>query len=115
MKRFRKSVVAAAFLSLAAAGQGFAYEREVNNVWWAVFDNYNGSDQTACIAKNYNDHAVDAVFDLFPTGADDYGNPMPSRMVVHLEPYQTYKVWGWANADGPGPRCELRSSITTVP
>lgn len=116
MKRLLKLVLSAAFLTVGAgAGQSFAFEREVNNVWWAVFDNYNGSNQTACVAENYNDHPVTAVFELFPTSFDYYGNPRPSRMVVTLSPFQTYKLYGWANVTGPGPRCELRSSTVRVP
>src|SRR5574340_282113 len=116
MKRFLKPLLAAAFLTVGAGvTQSFAFEQEVNNIWWALFDNYNGSNQTACVAENYNDHAVEAVFELFPTSSDYYGNPMPSRMVVMMRPYQTYKLFGWPNVGGPGPRCELRSSTVQVP
>ena len=61
------------------------------------------------MAENYNEHAVDAVFDLFPVAVDPDGDPMPSRVVVTLSPYQTVKLFTWANGPGPGPRCDLRS------
>ena len=116
MKRFLKSAVFAAFLTVGVGtGQSFAFEQEVNNIWWALYDNYNGSEQSACIAENYNDHAVDAVFELFPASADVDGNPGPAHMVLMMRPHQTYKVFGWANAPGPGPRCELRSATVHVP
>ena len=116
MKRFLKPVVFAAFLTVGAGtGPSFAFEQEVNNIWWALYDNYNGSPQSACIAENYNDHAVDAVFELFPASADPDGNPGPAHMVVTMRPYQTYKVFGWPNETGPGPRCELRSVTVHVP
>ena len=98
---------------MAVATPGFAFEREVNNVWWAVYEHYNGSDQTACITENYNDYPVQAVFEVFPA-ADFDGAPAPTQMVMTLAPFQTMKVWGWANVPGPGPRCELRES-TAVP
>jgi hypothetical protein len=98
---------------LAAATPALTFEREVNNVWWAVYEHYNGGDQTACITQNYNDHPVEAVFDVFPT-ADPDGAPAPARMVMTLAPGQTYKVWGWADVPGPGPRCELRSSMRAL-
>ena len=106
MERFAIPLLSAALL--AVAGPSFANEREVANIWWNLDDDYNGN-QTACVAENYNDHAVDAVFDLFPAAYDPDGNPMPDRIVVTLNPYQTTKLYTWANAPGPGPRCDLRS------
>ncbi len=113
MKRFPKLLMSAAFLTLGS-GQGFAFEQEVSNVWWAVFDNYNGSNQTACVAENYNNHPVDAVFDVFPGASDVAGTPAPSRMVVTMAPYQQYKLFGWVSAAGPGQRCDLRSFTVHV-
>ncbi|PPQ35526.1 hypothetical protein CH337_13165 [Rhodoblastus acidophilus] len=108
MKSIARCLIAAACLS--AASPALAFEREVNNVWWAVYEHYNGGDQTACIAENYNDQPVQAVFEVFPAAADFDGGPAPGRMLVTLAPYQTIKIWGWADAPGPGPRCELRGS-----
>lgn len=50
------------------------------------------------------------MFEIFPAAADPYGAPAPTQMVMTLAPFQTIKVWGWANVPGPGPRCELRGS-----
>jgi hypothetical protein len=114
MKRFLQFGLAAFFSVAAGAGQSFAFQQEVNNIWWALFDNYNWSNQTACVAENYNNHAVTAVFELFPVAFDPYGNPLPRRMVITLQPYQFYKLYSWANVPGPGPRCELRSSTLRI-
>ena len=104
----RRVLLSAAFA--AAATPALAFEREVNNVWWAVYEHYNGGDQTACITENYNNYPVQAVFEVFPAGADFDGAPAPTQMAMTLAPFQTIKVWGWANVPGPGPRCELRGS-----
>lgn len=100
---------------LLGAGPALAFEREVNNVWWAVYDNYNGGGQTACIAENYNDYPVQAVFDVFPAATDPDGAPAPAHTAVTLAPFQTQKIWSWANIPGPGPSCELRGALTQVP
>ena len=110
MNRLVKPLLSAALLVIGAgAGQSFADEREVNNIWWELDDGYNGSNQTACVAENYNDHAVDAVFDVFPAAYDYDGGPMPRQIVVTLNPFETTKLYSWANGAGPGPRCELLS------
>jgi hypothetical protein len=115
MKRFLKSLAAAAVLTVGAgAGQCFA-EQEVGNIWWSLYDDYNGSNQSACVAENYNDHAVDALFEVSPTAYDFDGNPLPDRMLVTMAPYQTYKIFGWVNATGPGPRCNLLSYTVHIP
>ena len=116
MNRFLKTLLSAALLTGGAGiGRSFADEQEVHNIWWNLDSDYNDSHQTACVAENYNDYTVDAVFDLFPTSFDFYGNPMPSRTVVTMRPYVQYKLFGWANTTGPGPRCTLRSFTVRVP
>jgi hypothetical protein len=34
---------------------------------------------------------------------------MPRQIVVTLNPFETTKLYSWANSPGPGPRCELLS------
>ena len=53
MTRFLKILLPAVFLTLGAGiGLGSADEREVNNVWWELEQDYNGSHQTVCVAEN---------------------------------------------------------------
>ncbi|HLW90490.1 MAG TPA: hypothetical protein VKS78_04200 [Roseiarcus sp.] len=105
-----KTLLPTVLLTLGAGiGHGFADEREVNNIWWEVEQGYNGSHETACVAENYNDNTVDAVFDLFPASYDFNGNPMPATAVVRMRPYTTYKVFGWPEERGSDPHCALRS------
>ena len=109
MTRIPTPLLSAGVLAVAAGtGPSFAQEREVNDIWWSLYDHYNGG-QPACVAENYNDHPVDAVFEVFPAVYDEDGDPMRSRIVVTLTPYQTYKVYELANPAGPGPRCDLRA------
>ena len=116
MRRFLKPLLSAAVLTVGAgAGPCFAYEQEVGNIWWSLYDNYNWSGQAACVAENYNDHTVDALFEVSPTSYDFDGSPVPNRMLVTLAPYQTYKIFGWANGTGPGPRCNLLSYTVHIP
>ena len=115
MERFLKPLLCAAVAIIGAgAGQCFA-EQEVGNIWWSLYDDYNGSNQSACVAENYNDHAVDALFEVSPTSYDFDGNPVPGRMLVTMAPYQTYKVFSRANATGPGPRCNNFSLTSAAP
>jgi hypothetical protein len=115
MKLFLKSLVTAALFTLGAgAGASRADEHEVNNIWWDVQDNYNGGDQTACVAENYNDHPVDAIFDLFPTSFDLNGNPMPGRAVLTMRPYVTYKLYAWPGGS-TDKHCALRSYTVHMP
>jgi hypothetical protein len=100
---------------LIAATPALAFEREVNDVWWAVYDNYDGGGQTACIAENYNEHPVEAVFEVFPVATYRNGAPASAHVGVTLAPFQTQKIWSGANIPGPGPSCELRDSLTHVP
>src|SRR5579863_1805912 len=109
MTRFVTPLVSAFVLAFAAGtSPSFAQEREVNDIWWSLYDHYDGG-AAACVAENYNDHPIDAEFEVFPAVYDEDGNPAPRRMVVTLAPYQTYKVYEWDAAAGPGPRCDLRS------
>jgi hypothetical protein len=115
MKLFVKPLVTAALFSLVGgASASFADEHEVNNIWWDVLDGYNGGNQPACVAENYNDHPVDAVFDLFPTSFDYDGNPMPGRAILRMRPYVTYKLYAWPEGS-TNPHCALRSSTVHMP
>jgi hypothetical protein len=116
MKRFLQTFLTAA---LATAGAGvessFADEHEVNSVWWNVQSDYNGSNRTACVAENYNDQPIDAVFDLFPGAYDFEGNPALGRAVLTMRPYVEYKLYDWANGAVPNPNCTLRSYTVHMP
>lgn len=114
MRLFLKTLLPAALLAVGAGAPCFA-EDEVNNIWWDVQDNYNGGDQSACVAENYNDHTVDAVFDLFPTSFDFDGNPMPGRAVLTMRPYVTYKLYAWPAGGSADKHCALRSSTVHMP
>lgn len=118
MKRFLIPLLSAAVLTVGAGTRlcfAFANEQEVNDIWWSLYDDYNGSDRPACVAENYNEHPVDAVFEVFPASYDFDGNPQPSQMVVTLAPYQTTTLFSWANGAGPGAHCDLRSYTVHVP
>ncbi len=111
MKCFLEVLPAAAILIVGTmVGQSFANDREVNDIWWNLETNYYGSQQTVCIAKNYNYYPVTAVFNTFPGADDPDGNPMPTRAVITMQPYVEYRVYSWpADYTGPGPHCELLS------
>ena len=112
MKRFPVAISPAALL-IAGAGQSFA--SEVNNISWNLINNYNGSNQTVCVAQNYNYYPVNAVFNIFPAGYDPDGNPLPNTSVVTLRPYAEYRVFSWAaDYSGPGPNCALDSYSVSV-
>lgn len=108
MPCYLKTLLPAAVLTLGLGiGHGLADEQEAGNIEWSVDDNYNGTNQTACVVENYNDFTVDAVFHIFPADFDVDGNPMPNRAVITMKPYVQYKLYSWANSAGPGPQCAL--------
>jgi len=108
MTRFSKTLLSAVLLTVGSGvAHSFANEQEVNNIWWNLQDNYNGGGQTVCVAENYNDFPVEAVFNVFPAAFDEDGNPMPNRAVISMKPYVEYKLYRWDNVSGPGPQCGL--------
>jgi hypothetical protein len=109
MTRPLKTLVSASIFAVALGiGSAFAEEREVNNIWWDVQRDDDGGDHQTCVAENFNDHPVEAVFDLFPAAQDPDGNPMPRTAVLTMTPYVTYKIYGWPeNSDA---HCSLRSA-----
>jgi hypothetical protein len=116
MKRFLKVLPAAALLIVGTTmGRSFAEENEANDISWNLENNYNDSHQTVCVAENYHEYPVDAVFDVFPADFDPAGNPMPDRTVITMKPYVEYQVFRWASDySGPGPRCDLLNYSVTV-
>jgi hypothetical protein len=106
---FMKKILLSACLAVAAT-PCLAFEREVDNIWWAVYDNYNFTGQTACIAESYYDHPVRAVFWVYPV-PNAKGAPVATRTVVTLMPFQDQKIWSWEPASGPGPRCGLHAIL----
>jgi hypothetical protein len=106
--KFPKTLLSAVVLVIGTGvASGFAEEREVNNIWWNLDDNDGG--QTVCVAENYNDYPVDAVFNVFPAAFDPDGNPMPNTATITMTPYVEYKLYRWDNVAGPGPQCALLS------
>ena len=92
MKGAQKMLLSAGLLTVGAGvGHSFADDHEVNNVWWGLISGYNGSHQTACVAENYNNNPVDAVFDLFPARFDFKGNPAPGRVFISMRPTSNTK------------------------
>ena len=116
MRRFLTALPSAALLILGTTvGQGFADENEANDISWNLDSNYNDSHQTVCVAENYNEYTVDAVFDVYPADFDPAGNAMPDRAVITMKPYVEYQVYRWAaDYSGPGPRCNLVNYSVTV-
>ncbi|MBV8474451.1 MAG: hypothetical protein JO234_13620 [Hyphomicrobiales bacterium] len=114
MKRFPIAIGSAAFLLAgAAAGSGFA--SEVNDISWNLETNYNGGNQTVCIAENYHNYPVTAVFNVYPAAYDPDGNPAPTTAVVTLPPYTESRVFSWAAGySGPGPNCSLLNYSVAV-
>jgi hypothetical protein len=116
MQRFLKILLSAGLLTAGTGvSLGLAEEKEINNVSWELQNNDGG--QTTCVAENYNDFAVDAVFDLFPAIVDYNGQPMPTQKVVTMQPGVEYNVFSWNNASaaGPGPHCTLRFYTVRIP
>lgn len=116
MRRFVTALPSAALLIVGTSiGQGFAEENEANDISWNLDNNYNDSHQTVCVAENYNQYPVDAVFEVFPADYDAAGAPMPNRAVIRMKPYVEYQVYRWASDySGPGPRCALVNFSATV-
>jgi hypothetical protein len=108
MVRSLKTLLSASVFA-AALGIGFAFaeEREVNDIWWDVQSDDDGGDHKTCVAENFNDHPVEAVFDLFPAAQDPDGAPMPRTAVLTMKPYVTYKIYNWP--EGSDAHCSLRS------
>ncbi len=107
MKRFPKAISLAALL-VAGAGVGPSFASEVNDISWNLENNYYGSNQTVCVAENYHDYPVNAVFNIYPANYDPDGNPLPNTTVVTLPPYTESRVFSWASDySGPGPNCSL--------
>ncbi|HEY1941459.1 MAG TPA: hypothetical protein VGH40_04985 [Roseiarcus sp.] len=105
MKHFPMAISSAALL---IAGVGPSFASETNDISWNLENNYNGSNQTVCVAENYNDYPVNAVFNIFPANYDPDGNALPNTTVVTLRPYTEYRVFSWAaDYSGPGPNCAL--------
>jgi hypothetical protein len=117
MQRFVKILLSAGFLTAGIGVQhALAEEQEKNNVSWELQNNYNDTHQTTCTAENYNEFAVDAVFEVFPAAYDDNGVPMAVRTLVTMQPYTEYQVYNWPeNVAGPGPHCALRSYSVRTP
>jgi len=104
--RIPKTLLSAVVLIVGTGvASSFANEREVNNIWWNLED--NEGNQTVCVAENYNEFPVDAVFNVFPAGFDPDGSPMPSTAEITMRPYVEYKLYRWDNVAGPGPQCSL--------
>ena len=112
MKRFLKFILKPllkiSLFYFGTVGVCFAEEHEVNNIWWSVLDGFNGGSRPTCVAENYNDRAVDAVFDLFPTSFDFNGNPARGRAILTMRPHVTYKLYAWPEGSS-NPHCALRS------
>jgi hypothetical protein len=109
-KNTLKKLLLAGIVSIGAgAGYSFAEEHVVNNVWWGLIYNYNGSSQTACVAKNYNINPVKTVFDFFPARFDFEGNPAPGRAHIFMRPYVEYLIYIWPKGFSVTPHCNLRS------
>ncbi len=116
MKPVVKALLSATLLIAGAGiGRSFADEREVNNIWWNLDSDYNDTHQTVCVAENYNDYPVDAVFEVYPGTFDLEGNPVPGTAVLSMRPYVTYKLFGWPDGSGPDHRCALRSYTVHTP
>jgi len=104
--RFPKTLLSTVVLIVGSRiASGFADEREVNSIWWSLEDD-EGS-QSVCVAENYNEFPVDAVFKVFPAAFDADGDPMPSTAAITMRPYVEYKLYRWDNVAGPGPQCSL--------
>jgi len=116
MTRFSKILLSIVVLTLGAGvTHSSASEHEVGNIWWSLQDNYDGGHQTVCVAENYNDFPVEAVFSVFPTDADDDGNPLANQAVITMKPYEQYKLYRWTDASGPGPQCSLLNYSVRAP
>jgi hypothetical protein len=116
MESALKMLLSAGLLTVGAGvGHSFADDHEVNNVWWSLINGYNGSHQTACVAENYNNNPVDAVFDLFPARFDFEGNPAPGRAFISMRPYVEYKIYSWPEGFSLTPQCKLRFYSVHVP
>jgi hypothetical protein len=122
MQRILKILVSAGLFSTAASVPlALADEQEINNVSWELKNNEGG--QTTCVAENYNQFPVDAVFELFPAAFDGDGAPMPTRKIVTMQPGVEYNVFSWTNASAPsggpgptpGPHCALRFYTVRIP
>jgi hypothetical protein len=116
MQHFPKAISLAA-LVIAGGATGPSVADEANGIFWGLFNNYYGSQQTVCVAKNYNYYPVNAVFNIFPGIYDPAGNPLPKTTVVTLTPYTEYRLYTWpATYGGPGPNCALlHYSVVVAP
>lgn len=108
LKFFLKPLLNVAVFSLGGVGAGLADDHEIHNIWWSVLDGYNGGNRPTCVAENYNDRAVVAVFDLSPTSFDFNGNPARGRAILTMRPHVTYKLYAWPGGFS-NPHCALRS------
>jgi hypothetical protein len=106
MNRSLKSLALAA-LSIVGPERGQSIADERDDIWWELVSDYNGTNQTVCLAENNNDFRVHAIFELSPIRFDFDGNPVPGRVVVILRPHRPYKLYAWPNSFNP--HCSLRS------
>jgi hypothetical protein len=114
MRRFPKAL-SLAFLLIAGVAIGPGFASEANGIFWGLMNNYYGSQQTVCVAKNYNYYPVDAVFNIFPASHDRAGEPLPKTTVVTLAPYTEYRLYTWPSTyGGPGPNCALVNYSVSV-
>jgi hypothetical protein len=103
-----------ALLFVLSCGPSFADGWEVDHIWWNLVQNYNHSRWTVCIAENFNNYTVNAVFDIYPAGTDHNGKPAHGKATPKMVPYTMYRLFGWPDGSKPDPACVLKSHSVRV-
>jgi hypothetical protein len=101
-------VLASAALLLGGAAVGPSFANGAENLFWGLETDFGDNIKTVCVAENYNNYPVDAVFEISPSRYDRFGNLLQTTTRVTLTPYTESLVFTWGPGyPGPGPECAL--------